>query len=37
MWEKKSKRIAQCEKRTLTCDVKTAQYENEIVKCEKKK
>ena len=25
-----------CKKRTVTCDVGTAQYENEIIKCEKK-
>ena len=25
-----------CEKRTVTCDVETTQYEDEIVKCEKK-
>ena len=37
MWEKKSKGTAQCEKRTVTCDVRIAQYEDGIVKCEKKK
>ena len=25
-----------CDKRTITCDVETAQYEDETVKCEKK-
>ena len=34
MWEK-SKGTTQREKRTITCNVGTAQYENEIVKCEK--
>ena len=33
---KKSKRIAQREKRTVTYDVGTAQYEDETIKCEKK-
>ena len=33
---KKSKGTIKCEKRTVTCDVGTAQYEDEIVKCEKK-
>ena len=35
MWEK-SKGTTKCEKRIVTCDVKTTQYENGIVKCEKK-
>ena len=35
MWEK-IKRITKCDKRTVTCDVGIAQYENEIIKCEKK-
>ena len=35
MWEK-SKGTTQREKITITCNVGTAQYENEIVKCEKK-
>ena len=33
---KKSKRIAQCEKRTVTYDVGIAQCEDETIKCEKK-
>ena len=33
---KKKKGNTKCEKRIVTCDVKTTQYENEIVKCEKK-
>ena len=37
MWEKKSKGIAQCEKRTVTCDVRIVQCEDGIVRCEKKK
>ena len=36
MWEKKSKRTAQCKKRTITCDVKIAQCEDRTIKCEKK-
>ena len=35
MWEK-SKGTIKCEKRTVTCDIGTAQYEDETVKCEKK-
>ena len=35
MWEK-SKGTTQREKRTVTCDVETAQYEDEIVKSKKK-
>ena len=35
MWEK-SKGTTKCEKRAITCNVGTAQYEDEIVKCEKK-
>ena len=34
---KKSKGITKCEKKTVSCDVGTAQCENEIVKYEKKK
>ena len=34
MWEK-SKGTTQRKKRTITCNVGTEQYENEIVKCEK--
>ena len=33
---KKSKRTAQCEKRTITYDVGIAQCEDETIKCEKK-
>ena len=33
---KKNKGTTKCEKRTVTCDVGTAQYEDETVKCEKK-
>ena len=33
---KKSKEITKCEKNIVTCDVGTAQYEYETVKCEKK-
>ena len=36
MWEK-SKGTTQCDKRIVICNVGTAQYEDEIVKCEKKK
>ena len=36
MWEK-SKGTTECEKITITCNVGTAQCENEIIKCEKKK
>ena len=32
MWEK-SKGTTKCEKRTVICDVGTAQCEDEIVKC----
>ena len=35
--KKKSKGTTKCEKRTVTCDVGTAQYEDQIVKCEEKK
>ena len=35
MW-KKSKGTAKSVKRTITCDVETAQYEDGTVKCEKK-
>ena len=31
---KKSKRTAKCEKTIVTCDVGTAQYEDETIKCE---
>ena len=33
---KKSKGTTKCKKRTVTCDVGTAQYEDRTVKCEKK-
>ena len=33
----KNKRITECDKSTVTCDVGTVQYEDEIVKCERKK
>ena len=34
--EKKSKGTTKCEKRTVTCDIETAQYKDGTVKCEKK-
>ena len=37
MWEKKNnKGTTECDKRIVTYDVGTAQYKDEIVKCEKK-
>ena len=33
---KKSMGTTKCEKRTVTCDVGTAQYEDRTVKCKKK-
>ena len=33
---KKSKGTSKCEKRTITCDIGTTQYEDGTVKCEKK-
>ena len=36
MWEKKSKGITKCEKRTVICNIGIAQCKNETVKCEKK-
>ena len=33
---KESKGTTKCEKRTVTCDVGTVQYEDRTVKCEKK-
>ena len=33
---KKGKGTAQCEKRTVTCNVGTAQYEDRTIKCKKK-
>ena len=35
VWEK-SKRTIQCDKRTVICDVGSAQCKDETVKCEKK-
>ena len=35
MWVKK-KRIIECNKSTVTCEVDTTQYDNKTVKCEKK-
>ena len=37
MWGKKNKRIAECDKSTIICDVGTAQYEADTIKCEGKK
>ena len=34
---KKGKRTTQCNKRTVICDVVTAQYEDGTVRCEEKK
>ena len=34
---KKKKETTTCDKRTVTCDIGTAQYDDETVKCEKKK
>ena len=34
---RKNKGTIKCNKRTITCDARIAQYEDEIVKCEKKK
>ena len=34
--KKKSKGIAKLEKKTITCDIKTTQYEDGTIKCEKK-
>ena len=34
---KKKKGITKCDKRTITCNVGTAQYDDKIIKCEKKK
>ena len=33
----KSKRTTKCDKRIITCDVGTAQYDDGTIKCEKKK
>ena len=35
--KKKVGGTTKCEKKTVTCDVETAQYEDETIKCEKKK
>ena len=34
---RKIKRITKCDKSTVKCNVGTAQYEDETIKCEKKK
>ena len=34
---KKNKGTTECDKRIITCDVGIAQYEDRIIKCEKKK
>ena len=34
---RKNKGITECDKNTVTCDVGTAQYKDDIIKCEKKK
>ena len=34
---RKNKGTTECDKSTVTCDVGIAQYENGIIKCEKKK
>ena len=33
---KKNKETTKCDKKTVTCDIGTAQFENETIKCEKK-
>ena len=33
----KNKGTTEYDKSTITCDVSTTQYENDIIKCEKKK
>ena len=33
---RKNKGTIKCDKRIVICDVGTAQYENETIKCEKK-
>ena len=35
IWEK-NKGTTECEKRTITCDVETTQYEDGTIKCKKK-
>ena len=34
---RKNKGTTECDKSTAACDVGTAQYEDDIIKCEKKK
>ena len=34
---RKNKRTIECDKSTVTCDVGTAQYKDDTIKCEKKK
>ena len=34
--EKKNKGTTECDKSTVKCDVGTAQYDDDIIKCEKK-
>ena len=31
---KKKKKIIKCDKRTITCNVETARYEDETIKCD---
>ena len=33
---RKNKRTIKCDKRTVTCDIGIAQYEDGTIKCEKK-
>ena len=33
----KNKETVECDKSTITCDISTTQYEDGIIKCEKKK
>ena len=33
----KNKGTVECDKSTITCDISTTQYEDGIIKCEKKK
>ena len=34
---KKIRGTTQCDKKTITCDIRNVQYEDETVKCEKKR
>ena len=34
---RKKKETTECDKRTITCDIGTTQYEDRTIKCEKKK